>query len=573
MVTLETNAFSAWYTSPEGTECVIDAQDVFKEALAEFSSEVSKDKKQQQWIVDSRYGNLESVLASVEEVRTCYEEQKGNSKLRKALVQLSEKLYSYSSILDVLLPQQPEYSTLAYGAMKFLLLAVMNHHKLLSQLCAGLNGIAHIISRTQLIIRLYPTQQIRQVIVAIYVHILKFLLRALNWYRESKITHMLQAIKRPTELRYGDLLATISSLSDTMSKIALDSSHAEQRDMHVCVAQIMHEQKLTRENITNLITAVSDIKISMVTEQGINASARIEFRQRLSEVQLMQLLSQLSVDGLPDPVKAFQLLLFMSKRRQPKSSSKGAAFWLDSRIQKWNKGKESSLVIINGTWKTRFELQSFCAESIAILRDAKCPVIWAMKALNTNKSAGGQVHVSTIDLLKYIISQAVSVNKSIHTDAALIPRLMAHIDTKSEEDWITILASVLQGIPLLYIIIDVEVLGQSSGTLTEDFWPAAFLRMFSELSARNIGTVVKVALVSYGSPLLKNPLRKDCQDLIVSVGGRELETSVPLLLGQEEGFAWRPCIAGNNWLTTEDIHPRQFLGELGYISRLLVRHT
>ncbi|EHK17197.1 uncharacterized protein TRIVIDRAFT_227041 [Trichoderma virens Gv29-8] len=474
MVTLETNAFSAWYTSSEETECVIDAQDVFKEALAEFSSEVSKDKKKQQWIVDSRYGNLESVLASVEEARTCYEEQKGNSKLRKALVQLSEKLYSYSSILDVLLPQQPEYSTLAYGAMKFLLLAVMNHHKLLSQLCTGLNGIAHIISRTQLIIRLYPTQQIRQVIVAIYVHILKFLLRALNWYRESKITHMLQAIKRPTELRYGDLLATISSLSDTMSKIALDSSHAEQRDMHVCVAQIMHEQKLTRENITNLMTAVSDIKISMVTEQGINASAIIEFRQRLSEVQLMQLLSQLSVAGLPDPVKAFQLLLFMSKRRQPKSST------------------------------------------------------------------GGQVHVSTIDLLKYIISQAVSVNKSIHTDAALIPRLMAHIDAKSEEDWITILASVLQGIPLLYIIIDVEILGQNLGTLTAEFWPAAFLRMFSKLSARNIGTVVKVAL-------------------------RELETSVPLLLGQEEGFAWRPCIADNNWLTTEDIHPRQFLRELGYI--------
>ncbi|PKK44032.1 hypothetical protein CI102_11210 [Trichoderma harzianum] len=477
METSQFNALSAWYVSSEASECTTGAEGIFKEALAEFSAEFSKDGKQQQWITDSKYGNFESVLASVEEAQVYYEERKGNSKLRKKLVHLSEKLYSYSSIMDVLLPQQPEYSTLAYSAMKFLLLSVINHHKLVSQLCVGLNSIAQVIPRAQLIIRLYPTQQIRQVIVEIYVHILKFLLRALSWYRESKMTHMLQAITKPAELRYGDILAAISSLSDTMSKMAEDSSHAEQRDMHTRIARIMHEQKLTRESITELMTAVSDMKLSMVTEQGISASARIEFRQRLSEVQLMQLLGQLSVAGLPDPIKTFQLLLFMSKKRQPKSSIKGEAFWLDSRIQKWNKDKVSK--------------------------------------------------VSTIDLLKYIISQAVSINKSIHTDAVLVPRLMAHIDAKSEKDWINILASVLQGIPLLYVMIDVEILSRNLGTLTEDFWPTAFLKMFSELSARDIGTIVKVALISYGSPLLKGPFRKDCQDLVVSVGGvRQTRASV-----------------------------------------------
>ncbi|KAF3072759.1 hypothetical protein CFAM422_004843 [Trichoderma lentiforme] len=358
METSEFNALSAWYVSPEGPECTASAEGIFKEALAEFSEEFTKDGKQQQWITDSKYGNFEGVLASVEEARVYYEERKGNSKLQ-------------------------------------------------------------------------------------------------------------------------------------------------------------------------LITAVSDMKLSIVTEQGITASARIEFRQRLSEVQLMQLLSQLSVTVLPDPIKAFQLLLFVSKKRQSKSSIKGEAFWLDSRIQKWNKDKDSSLVIINGTWKTRFHLQSFCAKSIAILFDAKCPVIWALKALNIDKTGADQAQVSTIDLLKYIISQAVSVNKSIHTDAALVPRLMAHIDAKAEEDWMNILASVLQGIPLLYIMIDVEVLGENLGTLTKDFWPTAFLRMFSELSARNIGTVVKVVLISYGSPLLKGPLRKEYQDLVISVGGvRQTRASV-----------------------------------------------
>lgn len=416
----------------------------------------------------------------------------------------------------------------------------MDHENLLSQLCEGLNGIAHIISSTEINVLLYPTQQIKQIVYEIYSHILEFLLRVLRWYRESKIAHVRQALTRSMEHRYGDLLATISSLFDTMSKVALDSSHAEQRDMHRCITQIMLEQKLAREsitelrteqkltraNITELTTAVSCLKLSMVTEQSINASARIEIRQKLSEVQLLQLLGQLSVPGLPEPIKAFQLLLFMSKKRQPKSSVKGAAFWLDTKIQKWNKGKDSSLVIINGTWKTRLDLQNFCAESIAILLDAKCPVIWVLKALNVDRTATDQAQVSTIDLLKYIISQAILVNKNIHTDAALIPRLMAYLDAKSEDDLMNILASILQGIPRLYIIIDVEVLGQNLGTLTEDFWPAAFLRMFSELSTRSIGTIVKVVLISYGSPLLKGPFIKDCQDLVVSVGeGRQTRAS------------------------------------------------
>ncbi|RFU71955.1 nacht domain [Trichoderma arundinaceum] len=228
---------------------------------------------------------------------------------------------------------------------------------------------------------------------------------------------------------------------------------------------------------------------SMAAEQVISASARIEFRQKLSEVQICQLISQLSVAALPDPIKAFQLLLFMSNRRQPKSSNRGAAFWLDPKVQKWNKCKESSLVIISGTWKTRFYLQDCCAKSIVTLRDAKCPAIWALKSLNVDHVAG-QVHVSTIDLLKYIISQAISINKDIHTDAALIPCLTAHLRAESEEEWIGILASVLQGIPFLYIMIDVEVLSKTLGTLTNDFWPAAFIKMISKLSARNIGTIL-----------------------------------------------------------------------------------
>jgi hypothetical protein len=84
--------------------------------------------------------------------------------------------------------------------------------------------------------------------------------------------------------------------------------------------------------------------------------------------------------------------------------------------------------------------------------------------------------------------------------------LKAWLGASTEEEWLNILTSVPQGIPLVYIIIDVELLDNSLADLTEGFSsPAAFLRVFSQLADSSINTVIKVALVSYGSPVFSNP--------------------------------------------------------------------
>ncbi|RYC62791.1 hypothetical protein CHU98_g3423 [Xylaria longipes] len=167
--------------------------------------------------------------------------------------------------------------------------------------------------------------------------------------------HMLHAITRPAELRYNDLLATISSLSQSLTENALDSSHAEQRDMHTDITTLVRWKPHIDTKIDQLMTHI---------------------------------------------------------------------------------------------------LKHFCVSSIELLRDSKLPVIWALKTLTSDKTTADQV--STIDILKYLIQQAVKVNENIHTDAALAPRFGAHLRAKTEEDWVKVLASDLQGIPLVYIVLDVE---------------------------------------------------------------------------------------------------------------------
>ena len=66
---------------------------------------------------------------------------------------------------------------------------------------------------------------------------------------------------------------------------------------------------------------------------------------------------------------------------------------------------------------------------------------------------------------------------------------------RTEDDWFNLLGSVLEGLPQIYIIMDLEVLGKR----TDDQYPIpnAFARLVDQLEQRQVRTVVKIALISY----------------------------------------------------------------------------
>ncbi len=88
--------------------------------MTAFKSELSKDKMKLKWIIDRKHGSLEEVLASVVDARLQYEARRGDSKVRRILVELAEKIHYYSNVMDVMIQQYPEYTSLVWGAMKVL---------------------------------------------------------------------------------------------------------------------------------------------------------------------------------------------------------------------------------------------------------------------------------------------------------------------------------------------------------------------------------------------------------------------------------------------------------------------
>lgn len=89
----------------------------------------------------------------------------------------------------------------------------------------------------------------------------------------------------------------------------------------------------------------------------------------------------------------------------------------------------------------------------------------------------------------------------------------------TEAQWFALLASVLEGLPAVYLIIDIEALGSSFAESAVDFsWATNLLSLFQEMGARGIKTLVKVVLVSYGSPEFARTIENGSGDLVVHVG-------------------------------------------------------
>ena len=120
----------------------------------------------------------------------------------------------------------------------------------------------------------------KQAISVLYAHVMKFLLRALDWYEEGRVVHAIHSITKPAALRYDDLLEDIRRATRKIADLAIASSQAEQRDMH-------HE-------IQALRVLVTQFKEDMVLGQSIQASTLLECRHALSDIQLTQALTLIS---------------------------------------------------------------------------------------------------------------------------------------------------------------------------------------------------------------------------------------------------------------------------------------
>jgi hypothetical protein len=111
--------------------------------------------------------------------------------------------------------------------------------------------------------------------------------------------------------------------------------------------------------------------------------------------------------------------------------------------------------------------------------------------------------ISPLSVLKYLVAQSLRLPQVSPTELEASLTCARFQRAETAEDYLSILASVLAELPLVYILMDVEIVDIGSyayDSPTSFSWPA-ILNVFEELDRRAVKTQLKVIFFSYGSSL------------------------------------------------------------------------
>ena len=253
--------------------------------------------------------------------------------------------------------------------------------------------------------------------------------------------------------------------------------------------------------------------MDFVAYQPINYTSLLDTNQRISDVQFSQIMTSISDVPFPDPLQTFQSGLSMSRKLLSSRPAIGT-IWPTSQWQWWSSSSESSLSLVKGTFQSRHDLKDLCIERINALRIANVPVLWALKM--TGEEA---IHsISEIDLLKYLILQALKLSSTMQTEGSMTFNCRRFQCATTDEEWFDLLGSILATMPKdVYLIIDLETLSLARNSSHGQFsWPDSFSSLFKKLSDRGVHTRVKVLIITYGSSALQNCSR-DMHPLTIRV--------------------------------------------------------
>lgn len=161
-----------------------------------------------------------------------------------------------------------------------------------------------------------------------------------------------------------------------------------------------------------------------------------------------------------------------------------------SQLQDWGNGLTSTQLLVHGNFESRHATRDFAVDVIELVQGANVPIIWALDIGDKERSV-----YTPSDVLKYLISQILQQNSGLLDERSAAFSPVRFQNARTLRAWMDLLVSVLQGVPQVFLVLDLEVVEKclTSETIA---WQDLFQELFSRLADTNSQTRVKVAFLS-----------------------------------------------------------------------------
>lgn len=379
--------------------------------------------------------------------------------------------------------------------------AVVEHERTGTTIVMALCEISESLPSVELVLALYPTAIIKRAASMLYAHILRFLVRALKYYEESRLMRAAHTITRPAALRYQDLISLIRGDAETVRKHAATSSQAEIRAIHDRVAafggQLESETNKAQAErldihlkLNTLENLVTQVRHTLEFQHAVQASNQVQICTALSDVQLRQALSMIASQCTIDHKSLFQSALQVVDTRaafRQKSKHNVAAFWTSPKLQHWSKAATSSTILVSSTYRQSLEIRRCCTEIVKQLLKDGVAVFWVFMSSDRK--------YPLLETLRSLVYQALSLDYSQYTEQSMSFQLGKYLDANFEDDYLNMLGDLLQHLKHVYVIVNSEAMAPDTAAQCQ----AGLQRLLRLLSDRGCQTVLKVIMTACGS--------------------------------------------------------------------------
>jgi hypothetical protein len=104
----------------------------------------------------------------------------------------------------------------------------------------------------------------KRAVANLYACIIRFILRAFDWYQKGRLARILKSFTHPAELQYADLIRDITDHRKEVERLATGAAQAEQRDMHLEVQKISQNQETMLSAFQDMYRAMQGTRMHMV---------------------------------------------------------------------------------------------------------------------------------------------------------------------------------------------------------------------------------------------------------------------------------------------------------------------
>lgn len=214
--------------------------------------------------------------------RTAEKEQSRKHRAWRWYDGFSAVALEYSKLLDVVMEACPDYVSMAWGTMKILLVADINHQNLKENVRRCLIDIGGRLGIVNQLLCYSPTEKMVEAVALLHASFSKFLGKALKYYCKSKLLSIAQAFTFPWETRFAKTVNMIDVRFNHIQEIAHASHfHVTIQNNHVLhsINDCVHKQGSALQRDYSPARLLSETKKKMKDE--VREELRADFKKEI----------------------------------------------------------------------------------------------------------------------------------------------------------------------------------------------------------------------------------------------------------------------------------------------------